>query len=321
MDERARFAVGILEVKREGSGREQIHLKEGETLRVGRVATNDLVLDDNLVSRFHAVFNASASGIVVSDLSSLNGTFLNGRRVSIPVNLRPSDVVTIGNTEIVVHQGALVGAGDDAEAPVASAPECTMIASMKGVVVTVLLADVCNYTKFSEQLSANDVASMLRLWFSRVSETVEEFGGEVDKYIGDCVMALWSGLRLDAPDLASQAAEAALSIQQRTNELSASGKWIYHESNPWRCRISLNSGEALMGTLGGAKARDFTVLGDTVNIAFRLNDLAGKINQDIVISAETAKLIEDTFVVEPLGHTPVEGKSIPVEIFSLLEGK
>jgi adenylate cyclase len=183
--------------------------------------------------------------------------------------------------------------------------------------VTILLADVCSYTKFSEQLPAGDVTSMLQLWFHRVSETVEEFGGEVDKYIGDCVMALWCGLRGDAQTLARRAAHAALATQQRTNELS-SGHWSYHEHNPWRCRISLNSGEALMGTLGMSKARDFTVLGDSVNVAFRLNDLAGKINQDIVISAETAALIEREFVVEPLGSTPVEGRSGQVEIFSLL---
>jgi adenylate cyclase len=317
VDERELCSVGVLHVKSKDLEREPIHLQAGETLRVGRVATNELLLDDFLVSRFHAVFNASASGIVLSDLSSLNGTFLNGRRISTPVTIRPGDVVTIGSTEIVVHPGTLAGSASDAAAGDAIEPERTIVAQMKKVVVTVLLADVCSYTRFSEQLGANEVTSMLQRWFGRVSETVEEFGGEVDKYIGDCVMALWCGLPQDARRYAALAAQAALAIQERTDDLSASGAWPYHESNPWRCHTSLNSGEALMGTLGGARARDFTVLGDTVNVAFRLNDLAGKDGQDIVISAETAKLLEGAFALGPLGLAPVEGRSVTVEIFSL----
>jgi adenylate cyclase len=281
------------------------------------VKSNDLILDDVLVSRFHAIFNASASGIVASDLSSLNGTFLNGRRISTPVNLRPGDVISIGNTEIVVQPGSIEGLGGEAGASSTIASQRTMTAQMKGVDVTILLADVCGYTKISEQLCPTDVAAMLQLWFSRVSETIEEYGGEVDKYIGDCVMALWRGSERDAQTLASRAAQAALAILERTAALSESGAWIHHENHPWRCRLSLNSGEALLGTLGGAKARDFTVLGDTVNVAFRLNDLAGTINQNIVISAETARLIENAFVVEPLGRTSVEGRRGTVAIFSL----
>jgi adenylate cyclase len=317
VDARDQHSEGVLEVKGPGPERGEIHLRAGDTLRVGRGATNDLVLEDVLVSRFHAAFNASASGVVLSDFSSLNGTFLNGRRITTPVQLRPGDVVTIGDTEIVVHPGTRRGDEDDAEMPSRIASEGTMMAGMKRVVVTVLLADVCSFTKFSEQLPPDDVASMLQLWFGRVSEAVEEFGGEVDKYIGDCVMALWWGVRRDAQDPASHAARAALAIRERTDALSA-GSWIYHPSSPWRCRISLNTGAALMGTLGGTRARDFTVLGDAVNVAFRLNDLAGKIDQDIVISAETARLIEGEFVVDPLGCTPLEGRSGTVEIYRLL---
>jgi adenylate cyclase len=193
----------------------------------------------------------------------------------------------------------------------------TMADQMREVVVTILLADVAGYTKFSEQLAPIHVTSMLQHWFSRVSETVEEYGGEVDKYIGDCVMALWRGSREDERSLATRAAEAALAILERTDALSAGGHWVYHEGYPWRCRISLNSGEALQGTLGGARARDFTVLGDTVNVAFRLNDIAGKIQQDIVLSAETARLIQAAFTVTPLGSSPVEGRTGMVEIFTV----
>jgi class 3 adenylate cyclase len=318
VSEQERFSVGVLRVATPGVEREPIALYAGDTIRVGRVASNEIVLVDNLVSRFHAVFNASTSGIVVSDLSSLNGTFLNGRRVSTPVTLRPGDVIAIGSTRITVEPGTILRGDAEEETPsVAAAMMRTITDPLKEVVVTILVADVCSYTKISEQLPPAHVTSMLQLWFNRVSETVEEYGGEVDKYIGDCVMALWRGSRADEHGLATRAAEAALAILERTNALSAGGEWAYQESNPWSCRISLNSGEALQGTLGGSRIRDFTVLGDTVNVAFRLNDLAGKLQQDIVLSAETARLIQSAFHVNPLGSSPVEGRSGTVEIFSI----
>jgi adenylate cyclase len=317
VSEPERFSVGVLRVTTPGTDRAPIVLHEGDTIRVGRVASNDVTLVDHLVSRYHAVFNASASGIIISDLSSLNGTFLNGRRISTPVSLNPGDVVTIGSTRFIVEAGTLEGGQRDDDARGAAAMARTMADQMKGVVVTILLADICGYTKISEQLPPAAVAAMLQLWFSRVSETVEEFGGEVDKYIGDCVMALWRGSQEDERALATRAAEAALAILERTAALSAGGDWNYHAGHPWRCRLSINSGEALQGTLGGARARDFTVLGDTVNVAFRLNDIAGKIDQDIVLSAETARLIQSKFALTSLGSSPVEGRIGTVEMFSI----
>jgi adenylate cyclase len=312
VDGQVQPTVGVLEVRRAGAEPTQRELRAGEALRVGRDAANQVVLVDGLVSRFHAVFNGSISGIILSDLSSLNGTVVNGRRITTPVALKPHDVVSIGTTEIVIRPGT------SADPTTAGVVASTLMDQLRRVDITVLVADVSGFTNFSEQLAPNDVAAMLQLWFSRVSETVEEFGGEVDKYIGDCVMALWRGSEADAHRLASHAADAGLAIVERTDVLSASGVWAYHASNPWRCRVSLNSGEALMGTLGGARARDFTVLGDTVNLAFRLNDLAGKIDRKIVIGAATAKLVDDEFGLERLGLTRVEGRGGAVEIFSLL---
>src|SRR5262249_30635022 len=154
---------------------------------VGREVENHLVLDDVLVSRFHAVFNGTMSGMILSDLGSLNGTFVKGRRITTPVVLKPGDTVTIGSSKIVVHPGTVGGA------IAAGSMAGTMVDQMRRVSITVLVADVCGFTVLSEQLAPHDVASMLQHWFGRVSETVEQFGGEVDKYIGDCVMALWRG--------------------------------------------------------------------------------------------------------------------------------
>jgi adenylate cyclase len=315
VDEKVEPAAGVLEVKRAGLAPTWKHLRAREGFRVGRGEENELVLDDALVSRLHAVFNGSASGVILSDLSSLNGTYLNGRRITTPVTLQAGDVVRIGVTTIAFHPGAAGDSTTSSRAP------GTLMEQMRRVVVSVLIADVCNFTVLSEQLSPHDVAAMLQLWFGRVSETVEEFGGEVDKYIGDCVMALWRGVESDQQVLALRSAAASLAILVRTDSLSASGAWPYRGSNPWRCRVSLNSGVALMGTFGHTRTRDFTVFGDTVNVAFRLNDLAGKVDRNILLGVSTARLIENEFALEPLGLTPVEGRVGAVEIFGLLGRK
>ena len=315
MDSQEEPTIGVLEVKRADSEPTWSQLRAKEVLRVGRGEENELVLDDFLVSRLHAVFNGSATGIILSDLSSLNGTYVNGRCVTTSVVLRPGDVVALGATEIIVHSGTT------GKPPAVGTGPGTLIQQMRQVVMSILVAKVCDFTAYSEQRAPNDMAAMLQRWFARVSETVEEFGGEVDKYNGDCVMALWPGLETHARDLASQAAEAALAILVRTSALSASGVWAYHATNPWRCHIALNSGVALLRTLGGARARDFTVLGETVNVAFRLNELAGKVEPKILIGAATASLIENDFVIEPLGSSLVAGRAGAVDSFSLVRRK
>lgn len=304
--------VGTLVIKPVGAEKIVVELRQGQAYRVGRVVSNDLVLADTQVSRFHTVFNASSSGIVLSDLASLNGTFVNGRRISVPTNLSPGDQITIGSTEVLVQAGQLVT--DNADIGALS----TMAAQMRAVIVTVLLADISGYTRMSEQVPGREVAEMLQRWFSDVSDLVTSFGGEVDKYIGDCVMVLWRGALQTAEEQAVLAARASVSILKLTEGLSNSAEWPHRDNFPWRCRISLNTGEALLGTLGGSGSRDFTVLGDTVNVAFRLNDIAGTMSEPILISAETAKLIKDSFKVESLGKTPVEGRKETVDIFRVV---
>ncbi len=305
--------VGTLLIKPTGAEKLTVELREGQAYRIGRVISNDLVLADTQISRFHAVFNASASGIVLSDLSSLNGTFVNGRRISVPTNLSPGDQITVGSTEVLV-QAANISIEDSS----ALSAQSTMAAQMRAVVVTVLLADVTGYTRMSEQVPGREVAEMLQRWFSDVSDVVTSFGGEVDKYIGDCVMALWRGSAQTAEAQAVLAGRAAISILKLTQGLSEGPLWPHRSQFPWRCRISLNTGEALLGTLGGAGSRDFTVLGDTVNVAFRLNDLAGTLNEDVIISADTANRLDASFTVESLGTAPVEGRRDPVAIFKVV---
>ena len=286
-------------------------LREGMTLRVGRAKTNDVPINNRNVSRFHAVFSASSSGVVLSDLSSLNGTMVNNTRISTPVDISSGDVVTVGDTSIAVKLS--LGEGSDGE----SVHGRTQTAQLAAVVVTVLVVDVVGYTKLSEALPPKDVAQTMHLWFQRISEIVLRHGGAVDKYIGDCVMALWRGSHANAGELAIQAIGAGKEMMTATKVLSEGGEWMHHEKMPWTCRVALNTGEALMGTVGGAGRRDFTVLGDTVNVAFRLESIATKLDTDFIMSAVTADHVRAKHPVRPLGEVNLEGRRGNVSVFTL----
>jgi class 3 adenylate cyclase/predicted metal-dependent HD superfamily phosphohydrolase len=183
--------------------------------------------------------------------------------------------------------------------------------------VTVLIADVCGYTKYSEQLPQADVAAMLNSWFEAVSLIIENSDGEVDKYIGDCVMAVWKEEFGGTSDAAIKAVLCASRIIAETDALSVSGVWPHHKNFPWRCRVALNTGEALLGSVGGRKKRDYTVLGDTVNLAFRLEGLAGALGEKLILGQKTAEGIGGFMPLNSLGPQKISGKEEVVEAYSL----
>ena len=290
-----------------------VQLREGRTIRLGRAKSNDIVMQNSNVSRFHAVFSASASGVVLSDLSSLNGTLVNGSRISTPVDISSGDIVSIGDAEISVKMA--VGTGETGE----TSQGRTQTAQMTSVMVTVLVVDVCGYSKLSEKLPPSDVAEMMHRWFQAISNIVRDHDGEIDKYIGDCVMALWRGGKADVVQGARRAVTAGVRMLAATEALSQNGQWSHHSEFPWHCRIAVNTGEALMGGVGGAERRDFTVLGDTVNVAFLLEELAGKSEKDFVVSAKTASLVEGEVPLSRLNTISISGRAEEIEVFSVGE--
>ena len=292
---------------------EGVALYDKMLLRVGRAPNNDLILDIANVSRFHAVFTASTSGVVLSDLGSKNGTFVNDRRLTTPMALQTGDVIDIGPARIVVK--LKLASLQDPETQL----QATEVDQMTSAgIVTVFVADIRNYTHLSEMLPPSAIAEMLNTWFDSSSEIILKYGGEVDKYIGDCVMALWRGTDMDARKFTSEAVQAALEVKKETDKLSKSPIWKYRDRHPWSCRVSLSTGSALVGTVGGAAVRDYTVLGDVVNVAFRLDGIASKLGYDLLMSDSTAEYVKDAFKLKNLGMVDVKGRSRKVHVFTLL---
>jgi adenylate cyclase len=173
--------------------------------------------------------------------------------------------------------------------------------------VSVLFADLEGFTTFAEGRDPRVVSEMLNAQLRLAIPEVERHGGEVDRLIGDAIMATW-GTRGDQPDHPRRAVEAALALQRETAGLA-------EEHPDWpRFRVGINSGEAMVGVLGAESGRSYTVIGDTVNLASRLEAEAPA--GGVVIGQSTLTALPGASV-RTLGEVRVKGKREPVEAYLL----
>jgi adenylate cyclase len=173
--------------------------------------------------------------------------------------------------------------------------------------VTVLFADLAGFTAFSDGRDPREVSEMLSASLGPVTAVVARHEGEVDRMMGDAVLATFN-TRGDQPDHAARAARAALEIQREGAGLTDS-----HPDWP-RFRIGINTGEAIVGVVGGAKGRSYTVVGDTVNVASRLQSAAPV--GAVAVGPDTLRGLAGA-QVSSLGPLTLRGKSAPVEAYVL----
>jgi class 3 adenylate cyclase/tetratricopeptide (TPR) repeat protein len=180
--------------------------------------------------------------------------------------------------------------------------------------VTVLFADVANYTAISERLDPEDVHEIMDGCFKILMADIHQREGTVNQFTGDGVMALF-GAPLAVEDHAGHACHAALSIQ---SSLATFGSKIKSRFNvDFALRIGLNSGPVMVGAIGDDLRMDYTAVGDTTNLAARMENMAEP--GTILVTANTFKLARDFFRFEPLGETTVKGKQKPQKIYRLIE--
>jgi adenylate cyclase len=175
--------------------------------------------------------------------------------------------------------------------------------------VSVLFADLVGFTTFAEQSPPSEVAAMLSTYYGMATPLIfNEFGGEVEKFMGDAIVATFN-TRGDQPDHASRAARAGLELQRQMRSLA--------ESHPeWpQLRVGVNSGEALVRELGGPGFVVYAVVGDTVNVASRLENQAPV--GGVLIGAETYRRLGAIADVEERPRLAVKGKSARVDAYIL----
>ncbi len=172
---------------------------------------------------------------------------------------------------------------------------------------TVLFLDIRAFTSMSERLAPETVAAVLNRFFERVVEVVDEHEGYLDKFIGDAVIAVWNG-PVDQPEHARLAVDCATALQRATEEMNEAG--AFPESGPLGIGIGVATGQVFCGNVGGAGQMEYTVIGDTVNLAARLTSKAPA--KEVWISPKTAETLGDEIEGEPLEPLHLKGKKEPV---------
>jgi class 3 adenylate cyclase/DNA-binding NarL/FixJ family response regulator len=183
------------------------------------------------------------------------------------------------------------------------------------VEVTVLFSDIRGFSTIAERLSARDVASVVGKHLSAMAEVVLAQGGMIDKFQGDAVMAVF-GAPDPAPDHAERSLRCAVAMQERQAELNAEG-WGVDGLPTLGVGIGVNTGPVIAGTVGGGGRLEYTVVGDAVNVASRLQSEAQA--GEIVASASTVASAPSV-TCESIGPRTVKGREEPVEVFRVVVG-
>lgn len=183
--------------------------------------------------------------------------------------------------------------------------------------ITIMFSDIVGFTTISEKLDPVSLASVLNTYLGRVTEAIQDHQGMVDKYIGDGVMALFGAPLTDEqhPEHAVTAALAKLeALAQANRELLAAG----HLPEPLRIGVGLNTGAAVVGNMGSDQRFEYSALGDSVNLAARLEGLTRVYVVDCIVSESTREAVGDAFSFRELDKVRVKGKAKPVTIYELL---
>jgi len=179
---------------------------------------------------------------------------------------------------------------------------------------TVFFADIRGYTGFSEGREPEAIVEILNEYFSEAVEIVFKHKGYIDKFIGDCIMAVWGVPMLPEKEDVFNAVSCALAIQNMVR--SSKRKFFRNDASRLRIGIGLNTGPLVAGNLGSMQRMDYSVIGDTVNLAARLEALAN--SDEIIVSHSTRTQLSDEFHFEERPPVLVKGKEKPVKIYNVL---
>ncbi len=181
--------------------------------------------------------------------------------------------------------------------------------------ITALFTDIHGFTRIAEEMEPDALVGLLNECLGTIADIVLDEGGTVDKFIGDAVVAMW-GAPVAADDHAEAACRAALRCQAALDALRE--RWVERGLPPLSVRIGLNSGMALVGNMGAARRFDYTMIGDAVNLAARLEEANGFYGTQILVGERTMALAGEAMVFREVDRVRPRGKMRPVRIGELL---
>jgi adenylate cyclase len=181
--------------------------------------------------------------------------------------------------------------------------------------ISIYFSDLAGFTSIAEKMPADELVELLGQYLGEMTDQILSMGGTVDKYIGDAIMAFWGApkAREDHPLVACQ---AALANQQRLRALRAA--WAERDWPKLRQRIGIHTGEAVVGNFGSESRLDYTAIGDSVNLASRLEGLNSHYGTEIMLSETTYAAVADDVVARPLDRVKVKGRGAGILVYELV---
>ncbi len=181
--------------------------------------------------------------------------------------------------------------------------------------VTILFADIRSFTTISEQLPPERLVQLLNRYFDEMTDTILERKGTLDKYIGDAIMAIFNA-PLEIRNHQRQAARSALAMIDRLQATQPEFSAKYNVD--LNIGIGLHCGEAVVGNLGSSQRFDYTAIGDSVNLASRIESICKYYRVPIIITDDVQRHLNDDFLTRPLDRIQVKGKTVPTDIYELM---
>jgi adenylate cyclase len=190
--------------------------------------------------------------------------------------------------------------------------------------MTVFFSDLEGFTSLGERLTPDGIVKLLNQYFTLMSEPIREFHGIIDKYIGDAIMAFWGPPFTDGAEHASLACLSALEQYKKLStfrQMLPDIMGLRKDLPTINLRMGMATGDVIVGNIGSEYSKGYTVIGDTVNLASRLEGVNKEYGTQMLISEETWKMAQDAIETREVDCIQVAGKSEPVRIFELLERK
>ena len=252
---------------------------------LGRAQDNQVVVGEQGVSRRHALIHAQGAGEYwLVDLGSRNGTYLNGRRLGLPTQLRHGDRIQVGGGVFVFHRPV-----DPVVTTMGEGESMATVVQMRMVPCWLLVADVIGSTRMSTGADPQEAARLIGHWLADCRDLIEKKGGSINKFLGDGFFAYWPA-SFGNPD---EMIEALVTLRAAAGQ----GRPPF--------RLALHKGEVIIG--GTASMGEEDLSGPEVNFVFRMEKLASALFRPAIASRSVCEALAGRFDFEPLGKHPLAG--------------
>ena len=274
---------------------------------MGRSAECNVMIPDPRVSRRHAMIRKQDGGFHIFDLGSFNGSYLNGVRVTAARQLETGDIINLADHEFRFDQE-----GGDSTQKIEDIGGST-IALIRATPVIILVSDIKGFATLSEKIPPDELAQIIGSWYGDCETILAKHGATVDKFIGDCVLAYWTEVSEKTMMASVQAAKELFESCKKIQ--SQKGSVLEEIGSKFEAGLALHTGKV---AYGGMSQGEFTLVGDPVNLTFRIEALTRDLGHNMLVSGDFVKGcpgIRDHS--ENLGVQQVKGRAQGVEVFAV----